>query len=109
MSDTNEASSRFAISIGGKGNQVVNGIVTGYNANRNEIIMGRVSSKAKIKVGTRVVTSGMGGITPKGLYVGKVSRIGKDDYGLAQKVYITPAANFNDINIVTVAESASQE
>lgn len=109
LSDTNEASSRFAISIGGKGDQVVNGIITGYNANRNELVMGQVSSKAKIKKGTRVVTSGMGGVTPKGLYVGKVAHIGKDDYGLAQKVYITPATNFNDINIVTVAKSTARE
>ncbi|WP_267200936.1 rod shape-determining protein MreC [Limosilactobacillus kribbianus] len=108
LSDTGESSNRFAISINGS-NGVVNGIITGYNASRNELIMGQVSSKAKIKKGTRVTTSGMGGITPKGLYVGKVSRIGKDDYGLAQKVYIKPAADFNDINIVTVAESASQE
>lgn len=108
LSDTGESSNRFAISINGS-NGVVNGIITGYNASRNELTMGQVSSKAKIKKGTRVTTSGMGGITPKGLYVGKVSRIGKDDYGLAQKVYIKPTANFNDINIVTVAEAASQE
>ena len=109
LSDTNEASSRFAISIGGSNDQLVNGIITGYNADQNELVMGQVSSKAKIKKGTKVVTSGMGGVTPKGLYVGKVARIGKDDYGLAQKVYITPASNFNDINIVTVAESTARE
>ena len=48
----------------------------------------------------------MGGVTPKGLYVGRVTRVGKDDYGLAQKVYIKPAADMNDVNIVTVAEPA---
>ena len=65
---------------------------------------GSLRATAKIKKGAKVVTNGMGGITPKGLYVGKVSRIGKDDYGLAKKVYIKPATNFNEINIVTVAE-----
>lgn len=109
LSDTSESSNRFAITINGQGSQVVNGIITGYSSRRNELVMGQVTSKAKIKKGTRVTTSGMGGITPKGLYVGKVARVGKDDYGLAQKVYITPAASFNDINIVTVAEAASQE
>src|SRR5699024_4708222 len=49
LSDTNEASSRFAISIGGSSDQLVNGIITGYNADRNELVMGQVSSKAKIK------------------------------------------------------------
>lgn len=106
LSDTSQSSNRFAITIAGKNGQSVNGIITGYNPATNQLIMGQVTSKAKIARGTKVMTSGMGGITPKGLYVGKVAGVGKDDYGLAQKVYITPAANFNEINIVTVAELA---
>lgn len=104
LSDTSESSNRFSIVINGTDGKSVNGIITGYSARTNELIMGQVTSTAKIKKGAKVVTNGMGGITPKGLYVGKVSRIGKDDYGLAKKVYIKPATNFNEINIVTVAE-----
>lgn len=104
LSDTSESSNRFSIVINGTDGKSVNGIITGYNARTNELIMGQVTSTAKIKKGAKDVTNGMGGITPKGLYVGKVSRIGKDDYGLAKKVYIKPATNFNEINIVTVAE-----
>ncbi len=104
LSDTSESSNRFSIVINGTDGKSVNGIITGYNARTNELVMGQVTSTAKIKKGAKVVTNGMGGITPKGLYVGKVSRIGKDDYGLAKKVYIKPATNFNEINIVTVAE-----
>ena len=104
LSDTSESSNRFSIVINGTDGKSVNGIITGYNARTNELIMGQVTSTAKIKKGAKVVTNGMGGITPKGLYVGKVSRMGKDDYGLAKKVYIKPATNFNEINIVTVAE-----
>lgn len=106
LSDTSQSSNRFAISIPGEDGRNVNGIITGYDPASNQLVMGQVTSKAKIKKGTKVITSGMGGITPKGLYVGKVAGIGKDDYGLAQKVYITPATNFNEINIVTVAELA---
>lgn len=104
LSDTSESSNRFSIVINGSDGKNVNGIITGYNARTNELIMGQVTSTAKIKKDAKVMTNGMGGITPKGLYVGKVSRIGKDDYGLAKKVYIKPATNFNEINIVTVAE-----
>lgn len=104
LSDTSESSNRFAITIQGTNGKTVNGIITGYNPSTNQLIMGQVTSKAKIKKGTSVTTSGLGGITPKGLYVGKVAKIGTDDYGLAQKVYITPATNFNEINIVTVAK-----
>lgn len=109
LSDTGESANRFAIHINGSGGKSVNGVITGYNSSNNLLEVGQVSSKAKITKGERVVTSGMGGITPKGLYVGRVASVGKDDYGLAQKIYITPATNFNEINIVTVAELDSEE
>lgn len=104
LSNTSESANRFAITIKGEDGRTVNGVITGYNSSANLLEMGQVTSKAKIKNGARVTTSGMGGITPKGLYVGRVARVGKDDYGLSQKLYIKPATNFNDINIVTVAE-----
>ncbi len=106
LSNTGESANRFAVTIDGTNGRTVNGIITGYDASTDELIMGQVSSKAKLKKGTKVMTSGMGGVTPKGLYVGRVTRVGKDDYGLAQKVYIKPAADMNDVNIVTVAEPA---
>lgn len=104
LSDTSESANRFAIQVDAGSGKMVNGIITDYDSENNLLIMGQVTSKAKVKKGTKVTTSGMGGVTPKGLYVGKVARVGKDDYGLAQKIYIKPATNFNDINVVTVAE-----
>lgn len=104
LSDSNEASNRFAIQISNKQGKTVNGIITGYQKATGQLIMGQVTSKVKITKGSKVITSGMGGVTPKGLYVGKVARVAKDDYGLAKKIYIKPATNFNNINIVTVAE-----
>ncbi len=104
LSDTSESANRFAIQVDGEGSKTINGIITDYDSETNELVMGQVTSKAKVKNGTRVTTSGLGGVTPKGLYVGKVARVGKDDYGLAQKIYIKPAADFNDVNVVTVAE-----
>lgn len=104
LSDSNESSNRFAIQITNKQGNTVNGIITGYQKATGELIMGQVTSKTKINKDSKVITSGMGGVTPKGLYVGKVDRVAKDDYGLAKKIYIKPATNYNNINIVTVAE-----
>lgn len=104
LSNTGEGSNRFAIQVDGTGGKTINGIITGYDSDTNRLIMGQVTSKAKVKKNSKITTSGMGGVTPKGLYVGKVDSVGKDDYGLAQKIYIKPAANFNNVNVVTVAE-----
>ncbi len=85
LSDSNESSNRFAIQITNKQGNTVNGIITGYQKATGELIMGQVTSKTKINKDSKVITSGMGGVTPKGLYVGKVDRVAKDDYGLAKK------------------------
>ncbi|MBZ2201404.1 MAG: rod shape-determining protein MreC [Lentilactobacillus hilgardii] len=103
ISNTAENSNRFAIQIVGEGSKIVNGIITSYDSQSNRIIMGNITSKAKLSKGDRVTTSGLGGIIPKGIYVGTVSKISEDDYGLAKKVYIKPAANLNDIEVVSVA------
>lgn len=103
ISNTAENSNRFAIQVLGDNSKVVNGIITSYDSAANRIIMGNITSNAKLSVGNRVTTSGLGGVIPKGIYVGTVSKVTQDDYGLAKKVYIKPAANLNDIEVVSVA------
>ncbi|GEP22559.1 rod shape-determining protein MreC [Lentilactobacillus diolivorans] len=103
VSNTAENSNRFAIQIVGKDGKVVNGIITSYDSQSNRIVMGNITSKAKLSKGNRVTTSGLGGVIPKGIYVGTVSKVAQDDYGLAKKVYIKPAANLNDIEVVSIA------
>ena len=107
LTNTSSSSNGFAIQIEGTNNKTVNGTITGYDSKDNLLVMGEVSSSAKLKKGTKVTTSGLGGVTPKGLYVGKVAKVTSDDYGLAKKVYIKPAADFNNLDIVTVAETTN--
>ncbi|WP_100666130.1 rod shape-determining protein MreC [Leuconostoc citreum] len=104
ISDTSEDANRFAITIkGGSGD--VNGIVTGFNREKNQLSMGQVTSDSTIKSGDLVETSGLGGVIPAGLYVGKVARVTKDDYGLSKRIYIEPAADLGNITTVMVAVS----
>ena len=104
ISDTSEDANRFAITIkGGSGD--VNGIVTGFNREKNQLIMGQVTSDSTIKSGDLVETSGLGGVIPAGLYVGKVARVTKDDYGLSKRIYIEPAADLGNITTIMVAVS----
>ena len=104
LSTENDDANRFAVQLSNSKDETVNGLITGYNSEKNELIMGQVTSKVKIKKGTRVITSGMGGNTPKGLLVGKVVRVADDDYGLPSKIYIKPAADMADLSVVTVAK-----
>lgn len=104
ISNTSSSSDKFAIQITNSAGKTVNGIVTGFDKSSNLIEMGSVTSSVKIKKGDKVITSGLGGLTPKGLYVGTVAQVKQDDYGLASEVEIKPAADLTDLTVVTVAE-----
>lgn len=52
--------------------------------------------------GDRVVTSGTGGVFPKGLVLGRVSAVSREDYGLFQSVTVTPAVDFSRLEEVLV-------
>lgn len=104
ISSTSSTANRFAIQITNKAGKTVNGIISGYDKSSNQLEMGSVTSNVKVKKGDKVVTSGLGGTIPKGLYVGTVAAIKTDDYGLASEVEITPAADLSDLTVVTVAE-----
>ena len=103
VTDNSGSANRFAIQIANRNGKNVNGIITGYDRNTNRIEMGNITTKGHLKKGDKVSTNGLGGIMPKGLYVGKVTKVASDDYGLSKEVYIKPAANLNDIEEVTVA------
>ena len=101
VTNNSKSSNRFSVQILNHGKEV-NGIITGYNRNTDRIEMGNITTRGKLHRGDKVATNGLGGIMPKGLYVGQVSKVTTDDYGLSKKVFIKPATNMNDIEVVSV-------
>lgn len=55
-----------------------------------------------VRVGDKVLTSGIGGIFPKGLLMGEVTRIFKKKHGISQDVEVTPAIDFSKIEEVLI-------
>ncbi|WP_127848871.1 rod shape-determining protein MreC [Lacticaseibacillus hulanensis] len=103
ISTDNNAANRFAAQVD-VGNKTVNGVITSYDTASGHLIMGQLTTDANVKKGARVYTSGLGGRTPKGLFIGTVSSVKKDDYGLANTVYLKPAGSLNDVSVVTVID-----
>ena len=58
-----------------------------------------------IKVGDFVISSGMGGIFPKGLMLGIISKIGKKSYGLFQYAEVTPLVPFSMLEEVLILKT----
>ncbi|MGN9065430.1 rod shape-determining protein MreC [Ligilactobacillus agilis] len=98
----NDAANRFAVQLTNDKGETVNGLITGTSG--KFLVMGQITNNAKVKKNTKVVTSGMGGTTPQGIYVGNVVKVSTSGDSSNTKIYIQPAADMNKLNIVTVAK-----
>jgi rod shape-determining protein MreC len=61
-----------------------------------------VNRTEKLELGYEVITAGLGEIYPKGIKVGKITRIDKENYGITQKIEITPSVDFHKLEEVVV-------
>lgn len=64
--------------------------------------MSYIAKGANVVVGDYVETSGLGGIYPKGLLIGKISQVTADSQGLYQIAAIEPGVDFERISEVLV-------
>ncbi len=78
----------------------VSGIVVGTG--RDTCEMKYVPINANVHVGDQVLSSGLGGVFPKGLKMGTVNEVQKATQGLFQEVSIAPSANLKRLEEVLV-------
>ncbi len=80
------------------------GLIEGYDKEKGLLLLKRIPAEAKVEKGQNVISSGKGGVFPKGLPIGKVVEVVPAEYGLTQTAYIKPGANFYDIEHVMVVK-----
>lgn len=57
---------------------------------------------AEVRAGDRVISSGLGGLYPKGLMLGRVERVESNGDGLFQRVEVAPAVDFSRLEDVLI-------
>jgi len=76
------------------------GVIKGKNTNTFE--MKYIPLNADIKVNDRVISSGLGGVFPKGFLIGTVSRIKKKKQSLFQEAEVVPDRDLSEIEEVFI-------
>ena len=84
------------------GKHSVNGLIKNYNYNTKFLEVEGISNTEKINPSEYVYTSGLGGIFPSGILIGKVKNIKTDEYDLAKLIDVEPAADFDNLNYVAI-------
>lgn len=97
----NDVNNKVSVSIA-TSNGETNAILSGYDKKKNEILVSGVDSNVDIKKDDVITTSGLGGMFPRGIYIGKVAAISIDKYGLSKTLAIKTNQNFNSIHYVTI-------
>lgn len=77
-------------------------ILSGYNKKTNTVKVTGVDKNSDVQKGDVVLTSGLGGLFPRGIYIGTVESIVRDKYNLSKTLYIKTSQDFNNIHYVTV-------
>ena len=80
----------------------VAGIVQGNKDDKMMARMVNIPRDADVVEGDQIVTSGFGGVYPKGLAVGIVDRIDNDEGGLLKYAVLKPAVDFQKLEEVAV-------
>ena len=55
--------------------EILFGVINGYDTNRKALVMEQITSTATIEEGAEVISSGLGGLVPRGLLIGTVSEV----------------------------------
>ena len=82
------------------------GVVSGQGNERLKLKF--FSRDAEVGFDDLVVTSGLGGVYPKGIIIGRVRGISREDYGLLKVATGEPSVEFNRLERVMVVVSAGE-
>ncbi len=74
----------------------------GYGTGAPQLQIKNLPRKTDIKVGDTIVSSGLGGVYPKGLIVGQVTSIAQDRGGFSERAFVQPAVDFNHLEQVYI-------
>ncbi|WP_088007236.1 rod shape-determining protein MreC [Indiicoccus explosivorum] len=91
------------------GSGEIHGLIEGYDAERGELLLKRIPSEFDIQPGQQVISSGLGGIFPKGLVIGEITEVTTDEFALTKMAYVKPAAEFPMLDHVMIADRIAPE
>lgn len=90
-----------------QGEEHIFGVIEGYDLERGLLLFQMVPKETPLKEGQTVITSGLGGIMPRGLYIGQVVEVVPDQYDLTQSALVEPAADLYHLDHLFVVQKSS--
>lgn len=94
---------KFKISVKVEnGENIYNGVITGFDSETSEIIVESIRSQSLIEVGNKVSTNGLGDIYPPDIVVGEVTKIEMDSVGINKILRVSSKVDFRNIKYLSI-------
>ena len=104
---TNDTNNKISVTVT-DGSSKLTGLINSYDYDDGYLKVEGISNTETVNIGDYVYTSGLGGVFPSGILIGRVENIVTDVYDLAKIINVKPSANFEDINYVTILKRANE-
>lgn len=86
------------------------GILVGQSPLSEYSLLQYINRRTEINYGDIVVTSGMGGVFPKGIMIGEIVSVSKKRYGIFQEALVNPYVDFGRLEeVYIITKKASEE
>lgn len=85
------------------------GLLVGQSPVSEQCLLQYIDRRADIGYGDSVVTSGMGGVFPKGILIGEVVSVSKKTYGIFQEAQVWPKVDFGRLEEVYIITKSVTE
>lgn len=98
----NDSTNQISVAIITDEEEVVHGLLKGYDQNNRLLIIKDVIDGSVITPGNQVITSGFSTLYPKGILIGTVFKISSDEFGISKIIYVKAEANFTNLRFVSI-------
>ena len=85
------------------------GILQGQSLVSDNCLLQYVDRRAEISYGDLVITSGMGGVFPKGIIIGEIVSVSKKQYGVFQEAIVKPVVDYGRLEEVYIITKSTTE
>ncbi|MHC5251856.1 rod shape-determining protein MreC [Listeria kieliensis] len=103
---SNDTRNRVSAMVQGKNNAY--GIINGYDGDTDLLELKQLPYDMKFSKGQKIVTSGLGGKFPAGIFVGTIEKVETDKMGLSQTAYIKTGADMYDMNHIIILQRTAE-
>ena len=100
-----DSNNKISVKINNNDNYIY-GLISGYKDGC--LLISGIDTNEEIIDESIVTTTGLDGVFPSGILVGKVVGVTKDNFDLATTVLVKSEIDFNDINFVTVLKRVEE-